>query len=143
MAAITPPNPNPSLSANPTPFHPRTTFLHRFTLPISSNPKKRHPFLSISNVISNPKPTTTTTNTPSSPEPFVSRYAPDQPRKGSDVLVEALEREGVTDVFAYPIGASMDIHQSLTCSRIIRNFLPRHEQGIGAGGFDGGACEED
>ncbi|KAI7736814.1 hypothetical protein M8C21_015820, partial [Ambrosia artemisiifolia] len=25
-----------------------------------------------------------------------------QPRKGADVLVEALEREGVTDVFAYP-----------------------------------------
>ncbi|KAI3771501.1 hypothetical protein L6452_02666 [Arctium lappa] len=128
MAAIAPSNPNPSLSTNPTPFHSRTTFLHRFTLPISSNPKKRHPFLIISNVISNPKPTTTTTtNTPSSPEPFVSRYAPVQPRKGSDVLVEALEREGVTDVFAYPGVASMEIHRSLTRSRIIRNFVPRHE----------------
>ncbi|KAI3759487.1 hypothetical protein L6452_07351 [Arctium lappa] len=129
MATIAPPNPNPSLSTNPTPFHPRTTFLPRFTLPISSNPKKHHPFLRISNVISNPKPNTTTTNTPPSPEPFVSRYALDQPRKGSDVLVEALEREGVTDVFAYPGGASMEIHQSLTRSHTIRNFLPRHEQG--------------
>ncbi|GJX11423.1 acetolactate synthase [Tanacetum coccineum] len=51
------------------------------------------------------------------------------PRKGSDVLVEALEREGVTDVFAYPGGASMKIHQSLTQSHIIRNVLPRHKQG--------------
>ncbi|KAM7467368.1 hypothetical protein LguiB_014930 [Lonicera macranthoides] len=50
-------------------------------------------------------------------------------RKGADILVEALEREGVTDVFAYPGGASMEIHQALTRSRAIRNVLPRHEQG--------------
>ncbi|CAI9754688.1 unnamed protein product [Fraxinus pennsylvanica] len=62
-------------------------------------------------------------------ETHISRYAPDEPRKGSDVLVEALEREGVTDVFAYPGGASMEIHQALTRSKIIRNVLPRHEQG--------------
>lgn len=43
--------------------------------------------------------------------------------------MEALEREGVTDVFAYPGGASMEIHQALTRSEIIRNVLPRHEQG--------------
>ncbi|CAA2978730.1 acetolactate synthase 2, chloroplastic-like [Olea europaea subsp. europaea] len=59
----------------------------------------------------------------------ISRYAPEEPRKGCDVLVEALEREGVTDVFAYPGGASMEIHQALTRSKIIRNVLPRHEQG--------------
>nr|AHB08962.1 chloroplast acetolactate synthase [Myosoton aquaticum] len=57
------------------------------------------------------------------------RFSPDQPRKGADVLVEALEREGVTNVFAYPGGASLEIHQSLTRSKIIRNVLPRHEQG--------------
>ncbi|KAK4271524.1 hypothetical protein QN277_020208 [Acacia crassicarpa] len=62
-------------------------------------------------------------------EAFVSRFAPDEPRKGSDILVEALERQGVTDVFAYPGGASMEIHQALTRSNIIRNVLPRHEQG--------------
>lgn len=62
-------------------------------------------------------------------ETFVSRFAPDEPRKGCDVLVEALEREGVTDVFAYPGGASMEIHQALTRSSTIRNVLPRHEQG--------------
>src|SRR5262245_56654436 len=47
---------------------------------------------------------------------------------GRDILVEALEREGVEVIFAYPGGASMEIHQSLTNSRI-RTILPRHEQG--------------
>jgi acetolactate synthase-1/2/3 large subunit len=48
--------------------------------------------------------------------------------KGSDILVQALEREGVEHIFAYPGGASMEFHQSLTRSRI-RTILPRHEQG--------------
>jgi acetolactate synthase I/II/III large subunit len=47
---------------------------------------------------------------------------------GSDILVQALEREGVEVIFAYPGGASMEIHQSLTRSKI-RTILPRHEQG--------------
>ena len=47
---------------------------------------------------------------------------------GRDILVEALEREGVEVMFAYPGGASMEIHQSLTKSKI-RTILPRHEQG--------------
>jgi acetolactate synthase-1/2/3 large subunit len=52
---------------------------------------------------------------------------------GADILVEALIRQGVDNVFAYPGGASMPIHQSLTkvASRL-RTILPRHEQG---GGF--------
>lgn len=52
--------------------------------------------------------------------------------KGADVLVSALEREGVEVVFAYPGGASMELHQSLTRSSQIRTILPRQEQG---GGF--------
>ena len=61
---------------------------------------------------------------------FQSRFADDEPRKGADILVEALEREGVDCVFAYPGGASMEIHQSLTKSVTgIRNVLCRHEQG--------------
>ncbi|PKA50656.1 Acetolactate synthase 1, chloroplastic [Apostasia shenzhenica] len=72
--------------------------------------------------------------TPSAPYPstfpFSShRFADDEPRKGADVLVEALEREGVTDVFAYPGGASLEIHQALTRSPSITNHLFRHEQG--------------
>jgi len=61
---------------------------------------------------------------------FVSQFAADEPRKGADILVEALEREGVDCVFAYPGGASMEIHQALTRSTTgIRNVLCRHEQG--------------
>src|SRR3954470_17028626 len=48
--------------------------------------------------------------------------------KGSDILIKALEREGVEVIFAYPGGASMEFHQSLTRSKI-RTVLPRHEQG--------------
>lgn len=48
---------------------------------------------------------------------------------GSDIFVEALEREGVEVIFAYPGGASMELHQSLTRSKQIRTILPRHEQG--------------
>ncbi|CAI0457762.1 unnamed protein product [Linum tenue] len=68
---------------------------------------------------------TTTTST----APYTSRFAADQPRKGADVLIEALEREGVRHVFAYPGGASLEIHQALTRSKLIKNTLPRHEQG--------------
>ncbi len=48
--------------------------------------------------------------------------------KGCDILVQALEREGVEVIFAYPGGASMEFHQALTRSKI-RTILPRHEQG--------------
>src|SRR5262245_25026656 len=48
--------------------------------------------------------------------------------RGSDILVQALEREGVECIFAYLGGASMEFHQSLTRSKI-RTVLPRHEQG--------------
>jgi acetolactate synthase-1/2/3 large subunit len=52
---------------------------------------------------------------------------------GADIVVECLLRRGVDTVFAYPGGASMPLHQSLTkvASRL-RTVLPRHEQG---GGF--------
>ena len=33
---------------------------------------------------------------------------------GSEILVACLEREGVDTIFAYPGGASMEIHQALT-----------------------------
>src|SRR5918912_2433122 len=51
------------------------------------------------------------------------------PMLGSEILVQALEREGVDLIFAYPGGASMPIHQALTRSKKIRTVLPRHEQG--------------
>ena len=51
------------------------------------------------------------------------------PITGAEILVQCLEREGVTTLFAYPGGASMPIHQALTQSKKIRTILPRHEQG--------------
>lgn len=55
------------------------------------------------------------------------------PVLGCDILVEALYRQGVEVIFAYPGGASMPIHQSLTRYHDrIRTILPRFEQG---GGF--------
>ncbi|MEL0095751.1 MAG: biosynthetic-type acetolactate synthase large subunit [Planctomycetaceae bacterium] len=52
---------------------------------------------------------------------------------GSDILVEALIRNGADVVFAYPGGCSMPLHQALLRNEDrIRTILPRHEQG---GGF--------
>src|SRR5271155_5848455 len=55
------------------------------------------------------------------------------PMNGADILVQTLVRHGVDTIFAYPGGASMPLHQSLTkFHKQIRTILPRHEQG---GGF--------
>jgi acetolactate synthase-1/2/3 large subunit len=52
---------------------------------------------------------------------------------GADILVRSLVEHEVEVIFAYPGGASMPLHQSLTrVSKQIRTILPRHEQG---GGF--------
>jgi acetolactate synthase I/II/III large subunit len=49
---------------------------------------------------------------------------------GSDILVQSLINHGVDVIFAYPGGASMPLHQSLTKFKDqIRTILPRHEQG--------------
>ncbi|PSR89456.1 Acetolactate synthase, partial [Actinidia chinensis var. chinensis] len=135
MAAATT---NPAIS-NHSPFTPLSKspkLPSRFTLPSSPNPQKpalRRP-LQVTNVLSTPNPAINATSPPTptvsaEKTTFISRFAPDEPRKGSDVLVEALEREGVTEVFAYPGGASLEIHQALTRSAVVRNVLPRHEQG--------------
>jgi acetolactate synthase-1/2/3 large subunit len=53
--------------------------------------------------------------------------------KGADVVVEALIREGVDVIFAYPGGASLELHQALVKRESeLRTILPRFEQG---GGF--------
>ncbi|MCH8829788.1 MAG: biosynthetic-type acetolactate synthase large subunit, partial [Planctomycetes bacterium] len=52
---------------------------------------------------------------------------------GAEILIEALIRQGVRSVFAYPGGASMPLHQALLKNADkFRTILPRHEQG---GGF--------
>ena len=63
----------------------------------------------------------TTVTRPHTSETFVS---------GADVVIESLVRHGVDVIFAYPGGASMPLHQSLTRYRDqLRTILPRHEQG--------------
>ncbi len=66
---------------------------------------------------------------------------------GSEVLVAALEREGVDTIFAYPGGASQWLHQALTKSKKIRTILPRqragrrlHGRGLRARHRQGGVC---
>ncbi|PTY07369.1 biosynthetic-type acetolactate synthase large subunit [Opitutaceae bacterium EW11] len=49
--------------------------------------------------------------------------------KGAECVVECLVREGVDVIFAYPGGASQELHQALARTDKIRVILPRHEQG--------------
>ncbi|ERN09835.1 acetolactate synthase 3, chloroplastic [Amborella trichopoda] len=106
---------------------------HRFFSSAYSTPKKSS--LSLKAVLSDSPndPATLTTHQKNlhSPLPssFISRFADEEPRKGADILVEALERENVKHVFAYPGGASLEIHQALTRSKTVSNVLCRHEQG--------------
>jgi acetolactate synthase I/II/III large subunit len=48
---------------------------------------------------------------------------------GADCVVQCLIREGVDVIFAYPGGASQELHQALARTDKIRVILPRHEQG--------------
>jgi acetolactate synthase I/II/III large subunit len=49
---------------------------------------------------------------------------------GADILIKSLVDHGVEVLFAYPGGASMPLHQSLTkYADRLRTILPRHEQG--------------
>ncbi|QVY60578.1 acetolactate synthase large subunit [Cytobacillus gottheilii] len=47
---------------------------------------------------------------------------------GSDLLLDALEREGVEVIFGYPGGAVLPIYDKIYSSKIL-HVLPRHEQG--------------
>ncbi|MFT3870296.1 MAG: biosynthetic-type acetolactate synthase large subunit [Nibricoccus sp.] len=49
--------------------------------------------------------------------------------KGADAVVQCLIREDVDVIFAYPGGASQELHQALARTDKIRVILPRHEQG--------------
>jgi acetolactate synthase-1/2/3 large subunit len=57
--------------------------------------------------------------------------------KGAEAVVQCLIREGVDVIFAYPGGASQELHQALARTDKIRVILPRHEQGgsFAAGGY--------
>src|SRR6516165_3336243 len=49
-------------------------------------------------------------------------------KTGGQILLECLEREGVTDVFGYPGGAILPAYDALKHSKI-HHVLVRHEQG--------------
>src|SRR5437588_297255 len=48
---------------------------------------------------------------------------------GADIVLEALEREGVELIFGYPGGANLPIYQQLPRHPKLRHVLVRHEQG--------------
>jgi len=49
--------------------------------------------------------------------------------RGAQIVVDALEREGVEVVFGFPGGAILDVFDQINKSRQIRFILTRHEQG--------------
>src|ERR1700730_6282144 len=68
---------------------------------------------------------------PKSPTPSASFPQPEIGREmnGADCVVECLIREGLDVIFAYPGGATQELHQALARTDKIRVILPRHEQG--------------
>ncbi|HYC94729.1 MAG TPA: acetolactate synthase 2 catalytic subunit [Sphingomicrobium sp.] len=59
-----------------------------------------------------------------------ARSVPVEPQAvpGARLVVEALEREGVTHLFGYPGGAIMPVYDALTQSSQLQHILVRHEQ---------------
>jgi acetolactate synthase-1/2/3 large subunit len=49
--------------------------------------------------------------------------------KGAEILIKALEDEGVDTIFGFPGGAVIDIYDELIKSEKIKHILVRHEQG--------------
>ena len=60
----------------------------------------------------------------------ISDRSPGEPAKASDLMIEALEREGVEYIFGIPGEENLDILESLRHSKI-QLVLTRHEQGAG------------
>jgi acetolactate synthase, large subunit (EC 2.2.1.6) len=52
-------------------------------------------------------------------------------RKGADVVIETLLKEGVDVIFGIPGGANMEIYDALYRINKIKHILARHEQGAG------------
>ncbi|RRJ95293.1 biosynthetic-type acetolactate synthase large subunit [Opitutaceae bacterium TAV4] len=73
--------------------------------------------------------TTTTSSSPAKSQPPFAQPGKERVMNGADVVVEALAHEGVEVIFAYPGGASQELHQAFARSDKVRVILPRHEQG--------------
>lgn len=50
-------------------------------------------------------------------------------KRGAEIFVDVLQREGVECIFGYPGGAVLDIYDELVKSANVRHILVRHEQG--------------
>jgi len=50
---------------------------------------------------------------------------------GAQIIVDALEREGVREIFAFPGAAIIDLADAIAQSKQLRLILTRHEQGAG------------
>ena len=64
----------------------------------------------------------------SNPQQRQKESWPGTPMKGAEVLIRALEHEGVDLIFGYPGGAIMPVYDALIDSKL-RHILFRHEQG--------------
>ena len=48
---------------------------------------------------------------------------------GSEIIIQALKKEGVEYIFGYPGGAVLHIYDALFKEKNIKHVLVRHEQG--------------
>ncbi len=62
-------------------------------------------------------------------EPVARAHAAPISRPGAELLLDALEEQGVEVIFGYPGGAVLPIYDALYSRETIRHVLVRHEQG--------------
>jgi acetolactate synthase I/II/III large subunit len=63
------------------------------------------------------------------PDPSPERVEGNGRVSGADLVLEALEQEGVDLIFGYPGGANLPIYQRLPAHPKLKHILVRHEQG--------------
>ncbi len=66
---------------------------------------------------------------PMTPPPAAKKTARPVSKSGADLLLDALEEQGVEVIFGYPGGAVLPIYDALFKRESIRHVLVRHEQG--------------
>ena len=50
---------------------------------------------------------------------------------GAQMIIQLLERQGITTIVGIPGGANLPLYDALSQSRTIHHVLARHEQGAG------------
>lgn len=59
----------------------------------------------------------------------LENYGKGEALTGAEILLRALEMEGVDTIFGYPGGTVLHIYDALYSCKAIKHILPRHEQG--------------